>query len=377
MSDDYVIDAFGARWSLEAGDLDPAERDRLHVLWEACRVPGARSDDDGVEPFEVRHADPYAVSRAITLASIKRRMGEAVLLHAAGFSDGDGDGDGENTRAIAFVGPSGTGKSTAARTLGQHFGYLSDETVAIESDDRISPYPKPVSTIVDPGARWEKEEHSPTELGLREAGGTAYLHAVVVLDRDPRHEVPELTELPLVDAVLAVTKESSSLPLLERPMQRIAQVVSAGGGPYVLRYSEIGECVDLVRSLFDREGGATSERAEWATTEGTTGAPPPSPGSSEFGADPLDAAMVVERAPWRDALHGEGGSIVLIGSDLLRLGPVGEVVWQQAADPVRVGEVRAAVVEALGDHPDATRIVDDGIRSMVESGVLRVTSPHG
>ncbi|CAN7235959.1 hypothetical protein [Knoellia sp. LjRoot47] len=88
MSEDPAIDAFGARWVLDARALDPTARDRLHHLWQRCRVPGARLGDEGVEPFVVTDPDPYAVSRALTLASLRRRRGTAVLLHAAGLESG-------------------------------------------------------------------------------------------------------------------------------------------------------------------------------------------------------------------------------------------------------------------------------------------------
>src|SRR5690606_24230339 len=68
---DWVIDAFGARWSLETEALAPAQRDRLHELWARCRVPGATAGDEGVLPFPVSTGNPYAVSRAVTLASLR------------------------------------------------------------------------------------------------------------------------------------------------------------------------------------------------------------------------------------------------------------------------------------------------------------------
>ncbi|KGN37609.1 hypothetical protein [Knoellia subterranea] len=362
MTRDYVIDAFGARWSLDTTGIADDARDRLHVLWEWCRVPSASSGDDGVEPFVVTDADPYAVSRAITIASLRRRVGSAVLLHSAGFSVGD--------RAVALVGPSGTGKSTAARTLGQHFGYLSDETIAIEPDGRIAPYPKPISTVVDPARRWVKDEHSPRELGLREAGETAYLHALVVLERDPAHEVPELAELTLADALLAVTKESSSMPLVERPLHRLATLASGAGGPYVLRYNEIGDCVELIRDLFSTDAGRF-ERQPWTSTPGAaTSAPATLPTDAETAN--WSEETRIARAPWTDAVHAEGGTVVLQGTDLMRLGPVGEVAWVASASPITVTDLLARVIAELGEHPDAARIVDEGLRSMVDSGILRV-----
>ncbi|WP_353952007.1 hypothetical protein V6K52_00795 [Knoellia sp. S7-12] len=353
MNEDYVIDAFGARWSLDTRELDAGARERLHVLWERCRVRGLGARDVGVEPFLVTDSDPYAVSREITLASLRRRRGSAVLLHAAGVSRGD--------RAIALVGQSGAGKSTASRVLGRHFGYLSDETVAIEEDGRVAPYPKPVSVITDPAAPWDKGEWSPDELGLRKASEPAYLTGLVVLERDPGRTVPELVELPLVDAMLAVIAQSSSLPLLDRPLHRLAELASGSGGPYLLRYSEIGDCVELLGALLDPDAaGSRSERHPWTST-------PPVPNSPDG---------LIVRAPWRDAVHGDGGTLVLIDETPVRLGPVGEVLWRVAAAPMSRDAAYAAVVAALGEHPDAARAVDDGIATLIELGLLHApTAP--
>jgi hypothetical protein len=347
MEEDRVIDAFGARWALDASALDPLARSRLDRLWARCRVPGVGSAAAGVEPFVVTDPDPYAVSRSITLASLRRRRGTAVLLHAAGLES--------QGRAVALVGASGAGKSTAALALGRELGYLSDETVAVEPDGSISPCPKPVSVVTDPSTPWDKHEESPDVLGLREVSGTAYLEAVVVLERDPVREVPELAALPLVDAVLAVVAQSSSLPLLDRPLHRLAELMSRSGGPYVLRYAEIADCEGLVRDLLEhRERPA---REPWTTTPGR-----------DMVAAPRTGALA--RARWRDALHGEGGSVVLVGEDVVRLGPVGQVLWGAAAEPVGIDEAVDAVIGALGAHPDADVLVRTGIDDLVRAGVL-------
>ncbi|MFC7485339.1 hypothetical protein ACOCJ7_02350 [Knoellia sp. CPCC 206453] len=347
MNEDFVIDAFGARWALDTAALDGDASARLKVLWERCRVLRVAAGDVGVEPFVVTDSDPYAVSRAITLASLQRRRGSAALLHAAGLSRGE--------RAIALVGQSGAGKSTASRALGQHFGYLSDETVAIEADGRVAPYPKPVSIISDPEAPWDKGEWSPDELGLRKASEPAYLTGLVVLERDPVRTAPELVKLPLIDALLAVIAQSSSLPLLDRPLHRLAELASGSGGPYLLRYNEIGDCKGLLATLFDAD--AEVQRHPW-TSEPFSPIPPKG----------TDRPIV--RAPWRDAVHGEGGTLVLVDETPVRLGPVGEILWRIAAAPVSTDEAYAAVVADLGPHPDADRAVDDGIAQLVELGLL-------
>ena len=195
----FVIDAFGAPWILDLSGLEEPLADSLRVLWSRAVVDTTTtelSESDDVRPFVVaRSADgsvtvgdgihhgsdehlPYAVSRALTLASLKRRVGDCVLLHAAGAALPDGS-------TVALVGPSGTGKTTASRALCQTLGYVSDETVAVEESGRVRAWAKPLSVVIDPASRWEKLEHSPDELGLLRAPEALHLVAVIVLDRDP------------------------------------------------------------------------------------------------------------------------------------------------------------------------------------------------
>ena len=54
-------------------------------------------------------------------------------LHAAGLTDDRG-------RVLALVAASGTGKTTAARILGRHLGYLSDETISVGAELEVLPY---------------------------------------------------------------------------------------------------------------------------------------------------------------------------------------------------------------------------------------------
>ena len=55
---------------------------------------------------------------------------------------------------------SGTGKTTAARTLGRHLGYLTDETVSVGPDLDVLPYQKPLSVVVDPDVPFRKRQHA-------------------------------------------------------------------------------------------------------------------------------------------------------------------------------------------------------------------------
>ncbi len=147
--------------------------------------------DGGVEVDGTTHPTsdtdvPYRVSRQLTNASILRRSGQCVMLHAAGVASDDGG-------TVALVAASGTGKTTAARVLGRRLGYVSDETVAVEHDLTVRAYPKPLSIVVDPASPWVKHERSPDDLALRRPPHSLRLSAVVVLERSDDAVAPSLS----------------------------------------------------------------------------------------------------------------------------------------------------------------------------------------
>lgn len=137
------------------------------------------------EPVEVSGADVAAalhhLSPAVTVRAIDARAGDLVMLHAAALADPD------TGRTAVLVAASGTGKTTASRTLGRRFIYLSDETAAIGRDGAVLPYRKPLS-IIESGPL--KTQVAPSALGLRTTDRECHLAAVLVLERVADHEGP-------------------------------------------------------------------------------------------------------------------------------------------------------------------------------------------
>ena len=129
------------------------------------------------------------LSQQVTLAAIEAARGRAWMLHAAGIATPDG-------QVVVLVGPSGRGKTTASRALGAVYGYVSDETIAIDDDGRVWPYRKPLSVIEDPAA--PKTQLPPSALGLQPLPDAELrVAAVVLLDRDPSH--PEAPTVEVTD----------------------------------------------------------------------------------------------------------------------------------------------------------------------------------
>ncbi|MFL6177779.1 MAG: hypothetical protein ACJ715_14085 [Ornithinibacter sp.] len=386
-----VIEAFGARWVLDVSGLDEALARELVHLWDrATGIPasGESLSADACPPFVVtRTAEgwvevdgsaqptsdpdvPYRVSRRLTHASILRRSGQCVMLHAAGVATDDGG-------TVALVAASGTGKTTAGRVLGRRLGYVSDETVAVEHDLTVRAYPKPLSIVVDPASPSVKHERSPDDLRLRRAPRSLRLSAVVVLERSDDAVVPTLEPIGLVEAMGVVLPQTSALPSLDRPLDRLARVLAAGHGPYRLRYRDIDDCVDLVGDLA-HAGVRTAPKEQdvvWTWVAGPTPSAPTEPAPEPASVTPPDdiaLSTTVWRSDFRDAVVCDG-SVLLLSRDgrPITLPGLAATLWLSADAPRTVGDLVGAATARIGSHPDAEALVLATARTLVGHGVLR------
>ncbi|QIM22304.1 hypothetical protein G7075_16095 [Phycicoccus sp. HDW14] len=375
------LDAFGAGWDLDVTGLGEPMSGRLQALWS--RAASGPEPVGEVLPYEVSRAGdgltlagvphrcsdaelPYLLSRALTMASIRRRTGQCLLLHAAGVSTPGG-------ATVALVAASGTGKTTAARVLGRSLGYVSDETVAVEDDLTVRPWAKPLSVLLDPSDPFDKTESGPDELGLARAPDRLRLAALVLLARDPGQPEPVLEPVPLVEALAEVVPQTSALLRLPRPMESVVAALTAGGGPWRLRYAEIADCVDLVAGLADGSGGSqppigwTSERGDEPALldddDTAAGAPVP-----DVTPDDLPAGAPVQRTPFQHAVHAEGSSLVVRGQVPAVLPDLASTLWRAAERPVTVTELVAAAVEVHGAHPEAEQLVTATVHVLLASG---------
>jgi Cdc6-like AAA superfamily ATPase len=186
------------------------------------------------------------LSPMVTRAAVNERRRELVMFHACAVAD-PVTGD-----AVVLYGPSGTGKTTLARTLCTDLVYLSDETAAVAPDLRIAPYPKPLSILVNPGDSL-KEQVSPGRLGLVPPGGGGYrLRALIQLRRDPAHEgVASLESLATVDALPELVAQTSYTRDLERPLHHLAELAHRVGDVRRATYAEAEQLRPVVRALLD------------------------------------------------------------------------------------------------------------------------------
>lgn len=136
---------------------------RLRLLDPAAQPAYEASDGQGRSAYVL--ADDAAefaqqLTTQIVVRAIGNRRGVPLLLHAGAVAAPSGD-------VHVLAAPSGTGKTTAMLRLCSspgRWGYVTDETVAIEEDGTVVPFPKPLSVIETPHR--PKAQRSPEDLGL-------------------------------------------------------------------------------------------------------------------------------------------------------------------------------------------------------------------
>jgi hypothetical protein len=190
-------------------------------------------------PSERRSRAMVALTQRVTFTALRARAGQAVFFHAGGICDP------RTGAAFVYVAPGGTGKTTLTRSIGPGLGYLSDETVAVRADGSVMPYLKPLS-IRRGGDVTLKDEVAPGELGLRAPAASPWIAGLVILRRQDGARL-ERKAVTTLDAIAALSPETSALAALDHPFRRLADVLERAGGLEIVTYSE----ADQLRSLVD------------------------------------------------------------------------------------------------------------------------------
>jgi len=378
--DSLVLRIFGERWQVDlSGYADPnAHVRRLRALWVRVvddsadvvdvvfrPVPDAAVATSTLTPYIPDRADgsfPYAFSRAVTQAAIERHAGSALLLHAAGLVSQDA------RRGIVLVASSGTGKSTAARRLGQRFGYLSDELMMVDEREELQGLTKPISLIVE-GFPGGKDESSPDELDLGPTpAAPPRLAALVCLSRSADAGAAQLDAISMHDLIAEVVPQTSSLWRVDRPLQRLAEAAQRGGGPFRLRYAEIVEAEPLVRGLLESAPMPDSV-VDW-----TEHRPDPDEqwhaATGSASVEDLGDDALISRAPWTDAIEQDDEVSVLAGPAFTRIAGIAATIWLRCARPLTVAELGDELAREHGPHPDADALVQAALRELASRNLV-------
>lgn len=290
------------------------------------------------------------VAAASVDQALNSALGELLLFHAAGLARPDG-------RVLTLVAASGTGKTTAARTLGQHFGYVSDEVVAAELDGTIRPFPKPLQILV--GTQLPKHAFGPEELGLKPAGDNLRLGPVVLLNRQAG-ETPRLERCPYPEALAKIVPQTSSLHRLPQPLQHLCRHFDSCGGVWQLTYGEIADAVDLLR---EAPFAPLTDAPAWQTvplTEPVEAAP----------IAPTTGVATWQRAKVLDAIRYGDTTSVLLGQNFMVLQGPGQLLWHLTEQPRTLPELVDALVQTYGPRDDAEELTCEFLGHLVGEGLL-------
>lgn len=291
----------------------------------------------------------------LTLAAILENAGRLIMLHACGIASPETGG------VMALVAKSGTGKTTAASVLAQTYGYVSDETVAILPGGEVVPYPKPLSLKQEAGA--PKRQVAPDELGLQPAPPKMFIQSIVLLDRIDRFHgsdvqdrpvAPVLRQLPLADGLLALIPELSSQAELDEPLQSLCRLIERVGGIWQVTYSEAADLPHALEPLFRGYGPAN---AVWDAPgfDGAAGAIPDG---------------WVRRVTPRDAVRIDDDLLVMLDSEIVRLGGVGPAIWEAAVNAVPLEQLAEEVGRVHGRREGYRTAVAAAAGELVAKAVL-------
>lgn len=360
---------------LDPGSRPPDEVAAIARAWGDAAVGCA-------DPLPAQHLDvtvgegPIAaalarLSQAVTLAAIEARRGKLWMLHAGAVAD-------EHGNVVAIVGPSGRGKTTATRALGAHFGYVTDETLAVAPDGTVLPYRKPLSIIEDPAS--DKAQRSASELGLGALPpATLRLSAIVLLDRVPGgSDEPVVTPFPLAEALPELVEQTSYLGELPTPLARIAAHTAAVGGIHRVSYSESSGLASALAPLF-RAPREVVLAAPFAAPARELLEPADARWFRAAHLDAIDLARADDGAPSGGGAEPDTARarIALLqpephgGATLRILDGIGPALWR-AADGCDTTALVAAVVAEHGapPHGDAEAAVRAAVDALADEGVL-------
>ena len=294
----------------------------------------------------------------ITVAMIEQLVGSGVMLHSAVI------GDPESKRALALVGVSGSGKTTASRFLGSKLAYLTDETAVISDEGFVTPYPKPLSVIVDPNA--PKEQQNPVEAGLNvvDPEDRSYkLTRIVLISRDEQAKEPRLERVPLHEALVFLSEQSSGLAKHPEGVVSLAKLVERCGGVWRLVYSEVEDTLPLVRELL--AGGELPGASEVEPLLTYTN-PERLPGVY------LNGTIAVSRMPGTSGVRvGEDGPFLLLQDTALNeLSEFAAECWLQAEGDISYDDLFARLAEIFEGLP--AEAYDENLSALAAGSMLWV-----
>jgi hypothetical protein len=376
------IDVLGTQFAVRWGRAVTAEQQEgMRAAWKSCAGTGApmippfpkepteslpfsasvayqsHAYDGGTFPLQAASFEALAESLTsrLTATAIRENAGELMMLQACGVAS-------QATGAVvALVAKSGTFKTAAAAVVAGTYGYVTDQTVAVQPDGSVVPYPNPLAVDQEPGA--PKRQVGPDELGLQPAPPKPFLQSIVLLDRveaeqpcDPEQgpAAPVLRQVPMADALLALIPGCSSQAEVDEPLQSLCRLIDFVGGVWKVTYSEAAELPGVLEPIFRKR---RRSRPAWAAA----------------GLE-ADAGHVPDgwfrRVEPKDAVAVGGDVLVMVEQEVVRLSGMGPAIWEATASALPLEEL-AEMVGAVHGRPEGYEAaVAAAVEQLTASAVL-------
>ncbi|NPC41208.1 hypothetical protein [Nocardioides sp. zg-1230] len=352
-ADTVAADLLRAWSRCDARRVDEANGRNVRVLVDddPAAIDDAAAHGAIAGPSAAVVADQVAL--AVTLQAIEANAGNLLMLRAAAVADP------RTGRCVVLVGPAGSGRSTAARTLARHFGYVTDDTVAFTPTLDLLRYSKPLVTGDDPAEGMQ----SPDDLGLRQAPESLRPAAVLLLERHAEGFVPPLlTELPTAEAVAHLSGNASYLRALDRPLHRLAALVEEVGAVHRVDYREADDLVAITQQLLNHPTPRAEPEEE------------PEPTVEELlGPDPGDGGERVRRSDFVDFHVSDGVGCVMLGETVVVLSFLAtRILTLLGEGSATLDRLAEALLVEFGEPEsgDARSLVQTHVDDLVEVGVL-------
>jgi len=351
MSEPFRISAFELGLTYTVDAFDERSVERAKEIWSRCMAPEGTTAEMQLSMTEASYTQEQlqrAVVSTATVTFIDNCDDKFFLVHAAVVAQP------ETGECIAFVGRSGAGKTTLATALGRHFGYVSDETLAVHlPSGQVFAYPKPL-LVLDADAT-EKRAVGPDELGLVSVSGDLKLKAVFLLDRQPGHKgAPTVSRVGIAESIEKLIPEVSHLGRRANPLQDVLRFLDWGGGITKVTYSEAEQLVDVVADRFANE-------PEQVYLDVLC----PEPATLKPGEALIAPHHIAALQPQDCAYVGE--EFVVFNDNQVRiLSQLAAVVWEAAREVTSQGKFLRELVAELNDGSVAEDLMTARIKETAE-----------
>lgn len=376
------IDVLGTQFAVRWGRaVTEEQQESMRAAWKRCAGSAApmvppfpkeptealpfsasvaylsKAYDGGTFPLQAASFEALAesLSSRLTATAIRENAGELMMLHACGVASPD------TGAVVAMVATSATDNTDAASVLAGTYGYITDQTVAIQPDGSVIPYPKPLSVDQEPGA--PKRQVGPDQLWLQPVPPKPFLQSIVLLDRVDAEQsgdagrgrpTPVLRQVPLADALLALIPDSPSQAEIDEPLQSLCRLIDFVGGVWQVTYSEAADLPRVLEPLFRKR---RRSRQRWAVA----------------GLD-ADVGSIPDgwfrRVTPKDAVTVDGDVLLMPDTDVVRLSGIAAAIWEATEGALPPDELAERVGAVQGRPEGYQAAVRAAVEQLTASAVL-------